>query len=186
MVATYSTMQQLGAQAPSFSLPDVCAADSLVSLEQFIGQPLLVMFICNHCPFVLHVMPQLALLANNFTTKGFAVIAISSNDADTYPQDGPEHMADFAKQNGFGFAYCYDQSQQVARAYDAACTPDFFVYDQQHKLRYRGQMDSSRPGNHQAISGLDLATAMQAVLDGKTPEPDQQPSVGCSIKWRSA
>jgi len=144
------------------------------------------MFICNHCPFVLHVMPELAELANKFTTQGFAVIAISSNDVSTYPQDGPKHMAMFADQNGFEFPYCYDQSQQVAKAYDAACTPDFFVYDKQHKLRYRGQMDNSRPGNDLPVTGHDLKAAMQAILEGKLPDPNQQPSIGCNIKWRSA
>lgn len=184
MVATYSTMQALGAPAPGFSLPNVCADNSLVGLEQFAGKPVLVAFICNHCPFVVHVMPELAELANTFVAQGFATVAISSNDVQTYPQDGPEHMAEFAKQNGFEFAYCYDETQQIAKAYGAACTPDFFVYDRQHRLAYRGQMDDSRPGNGQAVTGVDLVSAMQAILDGGVPSPHQKPSIGCNIKWR--
>jgi len=185
MVATYSTMQELGALAPSFSLPNVCADNELICLDDFKQQPLLIMFICNHCPFVVHVISQLAQLANDYKDKGFSVVAISSNDVVNYPQDGPEHMAEFAQQHGFEFAYCYDQSQQVAKDYDAACTPDFFIYDQHHKLRYRGQMDSSRPGNDEPVTGIDLKNAMQAILDGKKPDSAQVPSIGCSIKWRS-
>ncbi len=185
MVATYSTMQELGNDAPGFSLPNVRSNNTLVDLQQFADKPLLIMFICNHCPFVLHIMPELAELANKYMEQGFAAIAISSNDVVTYPQDSPQKMAEFADQYAFQFPYCYDESQQVAKDYDAACTPDFFVYDQQHKLRYRGQMDDSRPSNDLPVTGHDLEAAMQAILDSELPDSNQQPSIGCNIKWRS-
>lgn len=184
MVAVKSTMQALGQAAPDFSLPDVSRQDALVSNADFIDQPMLIMFICNHCPYVIHVMQELTSLANDFVGQGFAVVAISSNDVDAYPQDGPDKMRLFAEQYRFAFPYCFDQSQQVAQAYDAACTPDFFVYDAQHKLRYRGQMDGARPGNAEPVNGADLRAAMTAVLAGDTPPAEQLPSMGCNIKWR--
>ena len=185
MVATRSTMQQLGASAPVFQLPDVTDNDAEFDSAGSRGKPLLIMFICNHCPYVIHIIPQLAELANEYREKGFAVIAISSNDVAAYPQDGPVSMAEFARQHGFAFPYCYDSSQSVAKAFGAACTPDFFVYDAQHSLVYRGQFDASRPGNEEQVSGVDLRDALQAVLDGAPPPVDQSPSIGCSIKWRA-
>jgi len=185
MAAVSSTMQNLGNLAPRFELPDVSANDQLVSLNESEAKPLLVMFICNHCPYVVHVIEKLVEVGNLAVSDGFSVLAISSNDAQSYPQDGPKAMSEFAKQFGFKFPYLYDETQSVAKAYGAACTPDFFVYDQSHRLQYRGQMDASRPGNTVPVSGVDLQGAMQAVLNEHAPVETQVPSVGCNIKWRS-
>jgi len=190
MVAVKSTMQSLGSAAPEFSLPDMrfygesSNSTNLVSLQDFNDKPVLIMFICNHCPYVIHVMRPLAALANQYQSKGFAVIAISSNDVDGYPQDGPEAMCAFAKEYDFEFPYAYDESQQVAKDYGAACTPDFFVYDSNHRLSYRGQMDGSRPSNQVPVDGSQLQNAMQAVLDGVAVVAEQIPSMGCNIKWK--
>lgn len=184
MVATLSSMQALGRPAPEFSLPDVSIDNRLVSLNDFADKPLLVMFICNHCPYVIHVMSALTQLTNTFLEQGLAAIAISSNDTNAYPQDGPEQMKKFANSYGFEFPYCFDQTQMVAKDYGAECTPDFFVYDRQHLLRYRGQMDGSRPGNSKPVTGADLELAVQAILSGQSPDQRQIPSMGCSIKWR--
>ena len=183
MSLTLSTMQELGNSAPDFSLPDVRSSKT-ISLSDYVGQPLLIMFICNHCPYVLHLIQPLADLANQYQQQGFAVIAISSNDISSHPQDSPENMQLFAERHGFEFAYCFDESQQTARSYDAACTPDFFVYDLDHRLRYRGQMDGSRPGNDVAINGADLTAALDAVLNGDDVSDQQLPSMGCNIKWK--
>ena len=185
MVAVNSTMQELGSRAPQFDLPDVSDDDKLISLQTFAGQPLLVMFICNHCPFVVHIIEELTATANHFQRQGFGVVAISANDIENYPQDGPGPMREFAQQHGFQFAYCYDQSQQVAIEYGAACTPDFFVYDSHHQLRYRGQFDAARPSNAVVVDGADLREAMQALLDGDEVTQEQRPSIGCNIKWRA-
>lgn len=185
MAAVNSTMQALGSTAPEFKLPDTNTADSLVSRESVAGKPLLIMFICNHCPFVIHIMERLVELANNAQDNGFAVVAISANDVEKYPQDGPDAMRDFAREYGMKFAYCFDESQSVAKAYGAACTPDFYLYDSQHRLQYRGQMDGSRPGNAIAVSGNDLQNAIDSIANGATVDQHQIPSIGCNIKWKA-
>lgn len=185
MVAVLSTMQDLGGLAKPFELPDVANDNRKVALDDLAGQAILLMFICNHCPYVIHVMPELVELANRAKLKGFAVLAISSNDAQSYPQDGPEPMNTFARQYGFEFPYLYDESQEVAKNYGAACTPDFFVYDANHRLQYRGQMDESRPGNGKLVTGADLQSALDAIRGGRVPSEAQTPSVGCNIKWRA-
>ncbi len=184
MVAVQSTMQTLGSAAANFSLPDVRAAQN-VSLSDLSGQPLLVMFICNHCPFVIHIAERMAEVANQALSDGFAVLAISSNDVENYPQDGPEEMALFAQKYDFEFPYLYDESQAVAKAYGAACTPDFFVYDADHSLQYRGQMDSSRPSNGEPVTADDLSAALAAVISGLPVNDNQVPSIGCNIKWKA-
>lgn len=184
MARTPSSMQPLGSIAPAFSLPDVGQSTQNVDLDSYQGRPLLVMFICNHCPFVVHVIEKLVAVVNRQQQSGFTAVAISANDAVAYPQDGPQAMRKFAQKYGFNFPYCYDESQQVAKAYGAECTPDFFVYDAQHKLRYRGQMDGSRPGNEVPVSGADLDQAMSAILSGRAVSGEQLPSIGCNIKWK--
>ncbi|MGK0375234.1 MAG: peroxiredoxin [Arenicella sp.] len=183
-------MQALGSVAADFNLPNLNASqaskdDGRVSLSQLHAKPLLVMFICNHCPYVIHIAERMTELANSALEKGFAVVAISANDAINYPQDGPQAMTEFAHQYGFNFAYLYDQSQAVAKAYAAACTPDFFVFDADHRLKYRGQMDGSRPGSGLAVSGDELAAAIDAVIDGRAVSESQTPSIGCNIKWKA-
>ena len=183
MAATNSTMQSLGSTVSNFSLLDV-STNSQIHLSNFVGTPLLVMFICNHCPYVIHLIKELVLLGNKYQQKGFGVIAINSNDVDNYPQDNPDAMVKFAKQYGFDFPYCYDESQQVAIDFQAACTPDFYIYDQNHSLVYRGQMDDSRPSNGQAVTGNDLQRALSAVELNEAVNKQQTPSVGCNIKWK--
>lgn len=183
MARTLSTMLELGTQAPAFSLPDT--EGNIVALDDFQGAPaLLVIFSCNHCPFVKHVIDPLVALIKEYQAQNVAVVAINSNDVDNYPDDHPDLMVREARQRGFTFPYLYDEDQSVAQAYRAACTPDFFLFDGEQKLVYRGQMDGSRPGNNIAISGEDLRNALDAVLDGKAPLADQQPSMGCNIKWK--
>lgn len=184
MAATASTMLPLGTKAPRFSLPDT--QGQTVSLSDFDdAQALLVVFMCNHCPFVKHVLDGLLELAREYQDKGAAVVAISANDVEEYPADRPELMAQTARQKGFAFSYLYDETQEVAKAYHAACTPDFFVFDQDRALAYRGQMDDSRPGNDEPVTGADLRAALDAVLAGRpVPEP-QVPSMGCNIKWKA-
>ncbi len=182
MVAVNSTMLPLGTAAPDFNLPDV--SGRTVSLSEFKGRPLLVMFICNHCPYVKHLRSALAQLGRDYVPKGVAIVAISSNDVAGYPQDGPELMKVEAKEAGYNFAYLYDESQSVAKAYRAACTPDFFLFDQAHRLVYRGQFDDSRPKNNLPVTGKDLREALDAVLAGKPVAPVQKPSIGCNIKWK--
>lgn len=182
MVKTASTMLPLGTQAPAFSLPNIDG--TTVSNSDFQGAPaLLVMFICNHCPFVKHVAEGIATLAKDYQAKGVAVVAISSNDVEHYPQDGPEEMSKEAAAQGYTFPYLYDASQEVAKDYRAACTPDFYVFDADQKLVYRGQMDSSRPGSEIPVTGEDLRAALDAVVAGNEPNADQVPSIGCNIKW---
>ena len=184
MVQTTSTMMlPLGAQAPPFELPDLSGrAVSLASLE---GSPaLLVAFICNHCPFVKHIRAGFAALAAEYQGRGVAVVAIASNDVQAYPQDGPEGMAAEAQEAGYGFPYLFDEMQDVAKAYGAACTPDFFVFDRERRLFYRGQMDASRPGNSVPVTGVDLRAALDAALAGRPAPAQQRPSLGCNIKWK--
>lgn len=184
MVAVNSTMLPLGTLAPDFSLPDT--EGNLVSLGQFDGaQAYLVMFICNHCPYVLHLRKDIARLALEYQEKGVAVIGISANDVANYPADSPELMKQEAVDAGYTFPYLYDATQEVAKAYKAACTPDFFVFDQHRLLAYRGQFDDSRPGNQVSVTGSDLRAALDATLDGERIVDDvQKPSVGCNIKWK--
>lgn len=182
MVATPSTMLSLGTPAPDFSLPDPEGQE--VSRADFEGQPLLVMFICNHCPFVKHVAAELASLGRTYQDKGVGVVAIQSNDAAKYPDDAPEKMKEEIAARGYTFPYLYDETQDVAKAYTAACTPDFFLFDAHHRLVYRGQLDASRPSNDVPVTGADLRAAMDAVLEGRSPSEQQVPSLGCNIKWK--
>ena len=177
-------MLPLGTPAPSFALPDVVSGKK-VGLEHFRNEKaLLVMFICRHCPFVKHVQSELARLGKDYAGRSLGIVAISSNDADAYPDDAPESLAEMASEIGFNFPLCYDESQVVAQNYSAACTPDFFLFDENRRLAYRGQLDDSRPGNGKPVTGRDLRAAIDALLNGRTVDPKQTPSVGCNIKWR--
>lgn len=184
MARTESAMLALGTTAPAFSLKDVRdgRVHSTASLQGPKG--LLVMFICTHCPYVRHVEKQLAQLGLDYRDSGIGIAAISSNDAENYPDDAPAGLAQQALANGFTFPYLYDETQEVARAYDATCTPDFFLFDAAGKLVYRGQLDSSRPGNDVPVTGRDLRAALQALLAGEPIGAEQRPSVGCNIKWK--
>ncbi|MBF2037286.1 MAG: thioredoxin family protein [Leptolyngbyaceae cyanobacterium T60_A2020_046] len=183
MAMVSSTMLALGTAAPEFQLPDVVTGDT-ISLSTFEGKAaLVVMFICQHCPFVKHVQDELARLGRDYTPQNVGIVAISANSIQTHPQDGPEHLKAMAETLGFTFPYCYDASQDTAKAYTAACTPDFFVFDGDRRLVYRGQLDDSRPGNDKPVTGRDLRTAIDAVLAGQPVSPDQKPSIGCNIKW---
>jgi peroxiredoxin len=183
MVMTASTMLELGTTAPDFHLPDT--QGRIVSLHDYDGaKALLVVFMCNHCPFVRHVLDGLLKLAKEYQRKGAAVVGISSNDVGAFPEDRPEKMAEFAQQKGFTFPYLYDATQKVARSYRAACTPDFFVFDEERKLVYRGQMDDSRPSTNVPVTGADLRAALDAVLAGGRVPEEQKPSMGCNIKWK--
>ncbi len=184
MVRTPSTMLPLGTAAPDFSLVNVDS--QMVSLSDFDDAPaLLVIFMCNHCPYVVHVADHLAQLAHEYMSRGAAVVGISTNDVANYPADSPEQMVAEAEARGYIFPYLYDETQEVAQAYRAACTPDFFVFDANKKLAYRGQLDSSRPDSGTPVTGEDLRAALDAVLAGETPVEEQTPSLGCNIKWRS-
>jgi len=183
MVKTASTMLPLGTHAPEFSLPNVDG--SVVSRSDFAGRPLCVVFMCNHCPFVVHIRAALSQFASEYQARGLAVVGISSNDVGSHPQDGPLQMRDEAQKAGYSFPYLYDQSQAVAIAYRAACTPDIYLFDADHSLVYRGQFDSSRPGNGIAVTGADLRAACDAVLAGKVVSGEQRASIGCNIKWRT-
>lgn len=176
-------MVALGTACPDFSLPDT-ASGRTVARGDFAGKPLLVMFICNHCPFVVHVADELARLGRDYGHR-LGIVAICSNDQTTHPADGPGPMADEAKRRAYTFPYLHDATQQVARDFDAACTPDFFLYDCSHRLVYRGQLDDSRPGSPEPVTGHDLRAALDAVLAGSTPTAQQRPSIGCNIKWRA-
>ena len=183
MVLTPSTMLPLGTMAPDFSLPNVDGRT--VSLADLRGAPaLLVIFMCNHCPYVKHVANGLAALARDYQERGVAVVGISSNDVSTHPADSPEQMVAEVDARGYTFPYLYDETQEVAQAYRAACTPDFYVFDKDQKLAYRGQMDGSRPESGIPVNGQDLRAALDAVLAGKAPPADQKPSIGCNIKWK--
>jgi peroxiredoxin len=182
MALTPSTMRDLGTSAPDFTLPT--PDGKTVSRRDYVGKPILVMFICNHCPFVKHLRSQLAKLGKEYQEKGVAVVGINSNDAVNYPDDSPAKMAEEIRGAGYTFPYLFDETQQVAKAYHAACTPDFFLYDSGHKLVYRGQCDDSRPDNGKPITGADLRAALDAVLSGKPVSTDQKASIGCNIKWK--
>ena len=184
-MAVTSTMMALGTEAPDFSLPD--PSGRVWRRDDFAGAPgLLVMFICNHCPYVKHVRTDLARLTDEWQQRGLAVVGVQSNDWTAYPDDSPERMADEVREVGYTFPYLVDESQDVARAYGAACTPDFFLFDGDRRLVYRGQLDASRPGNGVPVTGADLGAAVDALLAGAPVPADQRPSMGCSIKWREA
>jgi len=185
MALTESTMLQLGTTAPDFALPDVVTGKTM-QRDDFRGQKaLLVIFICTHCPYVKHMEKGLAKLGQDYAGKPVGIVAISSNDAESYPDDSPAGLKKQAEAQGFGFPYLYDETQAVARAYKAACTPDIYLFDADFKLVYRGQFDRSRPGNGIPVTGEDLRAALDTVLAGKPPLVEQQPSIGCNIKWRS-
>jgi peroxiredoxin len=181
MVMVESTMMPLGTPAPDFALPDTNGRT--VSRDDFAGKPLLVVFLCNHCPFVKHIAPALAKVARECQDKGVAVVGIMPNDVENFPQDAPDKMAEEVRQRGYTFGYLHDASQEVAKAYTAACTPDLFLFDADHKLYYRGQFDATRPDKG-AADGSDLTAAVDALLAGQ-PAPDKQyPAAGCNIKWK--
>jgi peroxiredoxin len=184
MALTPSTMLPLGTKAPDFSLVNVDGRT--VRLADFADAPaLLVIFMCNHCPYVKHVANQLARFTSEYMAKGVAVVGINSNDVANYPADSPEQMVAEAEQRGYQFPYLYDETQKVAKAYRAACTPDFYLFDRDQQLVYRGQFDSSRPDSGIPVTGTDLRAALDAVLAGKKPPAEQRPSIGCNIKWRA-
>jgi peroxiredoxin len=183
-MAATSTMLPLGTTAPDFAIADVVSGRT-VTLQDFDDQDaLLVMFICRHCPYVTHVRPAIAGLAREHVGSGLGIVAISANDPDAYPEDAPGGLATEAVEAGYTFPYLFDETQEVAKAYTAACTPDFFLFDRERRLAYRGQFDSSRPRNDVPVTGEDLRAAIDAVLEGREVSGDQRPSVGCGIKWR--
>ena len=177
-------MLALGTSAPAFELPDVVSGKTISSETLAVGKPVLVMFICPHCPYVKHIQAGLALMAKDYARSELAIVAISSNDVAQYPEDGPEGLRSMARHLGFEFPYCYDETQETAKAYTAACTPDFFLFGPKHQLDYRGQFDGSRPGNNVTVTGRDLRAAIDAVLAGRPVPQDQRPSIGCNIKWK--
>lgn len=184
MAYTESTMLDLGIEAPAFALPDTVTGSVMRLDELKSDKATMIMFLCNHCPYVIHVNEELVRLANDYKSKGVAFVAISSNDAVNYPMDGPELMKTHAEEVGYPFPYLYDESQLVAKAYDAACTPDFYLFDGDLKLAYRGRLDDSRPNSGTPLSGTDLRQALDAVLSGEQPTAKQYPSAGCNIKWK--
>ncbi len=184
MSLTPSTMLPLGTTAPDFRLPDTVSGKTIALADFAVAPALLVAFICNHCPFVEHIRAGLAQLGREYQVRGVAIVAISSNDVGTHPQDGPAKMAAEARTAGYTFPYLYDETQAVAKAYRAACTPDFFLFDTSRRLVYRGQLDDSRPGSRLPVTGADLRAALEAVLAGKAASPNQKPSIGCNIKWK--
>jgi peroxiredoxin len=185
-VAGTSTMVDLGTEAPDFSLPDVTTGRTVRRSDFDDRKALLVMFICRHCPYVRHVRQGLAQLGQDYRDREVGIVAISPNDPVAYPEDAPESLAEEAREAGYTFPYLFDESQDVARAYTAACTPDFFLFDADRKLVYRGQFDPSRPGNGIPVTGQDLRAALDAVLSDSPVPQDQRPSVGCTIKWRES
>lgn len=185
MVKTLSTMLPLGTKTPDFSLEDAVSGNK-ISLDTFTDKKaLLVMFICVHCPFVKHLQDALAAVVKEYVDKGLGVVAISSNDITTHPGDAPDKMKEMAATLGFNFPFCYDESQEVAKAYTAACTPDFFLFDSNNTLVYRGQFDDSRPGNDVPVTGKDLKAAIEEVLLDRKVDTQQKPSIGCNIKWKA-
>jgi peroxiredoxin len=185
MALTPSNMLKLGTKAPDFSLVDVISNESL-NLDKLKGSSAtLIMFICNHCPFVKHINEALSKIGKDYENKGVGIVAISSNDAEKYPEDAPPKLAAQAQCYNFNFPYLYDQDQSVAKAYDAACTPDFFIFDKNLELKYRGQLDDSRPGNDLPVTGRDLRYALDALLNDDEISEDQKPSIGCNIKWKT-
>jgi len=184
MARTPSTMSPLGTTCPDFTLPD--PRGGTVDRDGVMGEHgLLAMFLCNHCPFVVHVADELAAIGRDYAGSGLGIVAISSNDVANYPDDSPEKMAQEAEHRGYVFPYLYDETQAVARSFDAACTPDFFLYDVDGLLVYRGQLDDSRPGSEEPVNGADLRAAMDALVAGKSVSGEQTPSLGCNIKWKS-
>lgn len=184
MVLTLSTMVALGTPAPDFQLPDVCSG-TIVSLSTFSKKTaLLVMFICQHCPFVKHIKPELAKLAKDYQYSDLGMLAISANDIKKHPDDSPAKLKQMAEELGWQFPFCYDETQTIAKAYTAACTPDFFLFDADLRLVYRGQLDDSRPGNDKPLTGKDLRAAIERVLAGQPVDAHQTPSIGCNIKWK--
>ncbi len=184
MALKESNMLPLGTLAPDFILPDTVSGKDVQAHLEMNGQISVIMFLCNHCPYVIHVNPQITQLAKDYQKRGIQFIAISSNDVENYPQDGPDLMKKTAQDEGYSFPYLYDETQVIAKAYDAACTPDFYVFDKEMKLAYRGRLDGSRPGNDQVVTGSDLRGALDALLNQQpVPEP-QYPSAGCNIKWK--
>jgi len=175
-------MLELGTAAPQFALPDP-AIGGMVSLADFAGRPLVVVFICNHCPYVKHIVAQISAVARRYQERGIAFVAINSNDVSHYPDDSPDKMVVFGREHAFTFPYLYDETQAVAKAYRAACTPDLYLFDAAHRLVYRGQFDGARPSNDVPVTGHDLITAMEALLGGKPLPTEQVPSLGCNIKW---
>lgn len=184
MSLTESKMIELGVKAPDFKLPDTVSGKEIALADVASEKATVVMFICNHCPYVIHVNPELVQVAKDYSKKGVSFVAISSNDAKIYPQDGPDKMKEHAKKEGYPFPYLYDESQEVAKEYDAACTPDIYVFDGDMKLFYRGRLDGSRPGNNIPLTGADLRSALEAVLNDENPPEKQYPSAGCNIKWK--
>ena len=185
MALTPSNMMPLGTPAPEFCLPDTVSGKE-VCLSDARGEiATVVMFICNHCPFVKHIQDELVRLGQEYPARGVSLVAVSSNDAAQYPEDSPENMKALAGSLGYTFPYLYDETQQVARLYDAACTPDFYVFDQTLGCVYRGQLDDSRPGNDIPVTGESLRLAVDALLAGRSVDPEQKPSVGCNIKWKA-
>lgn len=184
MALTPSTMLPLGTKAPDFRRPDVKSGQT-ISLETFADKKaLLVMFICRHCPFVKHIQKELANIGKDYYNQDVGIVAISANDVGSHPDDAPEKLKQMTEEVGFSFPFCYDESQEVAKAYTAACTPDFFLFDRDRNLVYRGQLDDSRPGNELPVTGKDLRAAIDAVLAGNPVPSDQKPSIGCNIKWK--
>jgi peroxiredoxin len=185
MALTESKMLALGTTAPNFKLRDT-VTDKIVSLDDYQNyKAYVIMFICNHCPYVVHVNPEIVRLTNDYKEKGIAFIAISSNDVDNFPEDAPELMRSQALRLAYTFPYLYDENQSVAKKYDAACTPDFYLFDQEKKLAYRGRLDDSRPGTGKPLTGKDLRDALDAVISGQAINQTQHPSMGCNIKWKS-
>ncbi len=185
MVRTFSTMLELGRLAPNFHLPDVRSGHP-ISLDTFREKKaLLIMFICRHCPFVRHIQQELARLGRDYEGRDVGIVAISANDAESYPDDSPASLQEMADELGFSFAFCYDESQETAKAYAAACTPDFYLFDRSRRLVYRGQLDDSRPENGVPVTGRDLRAALDAVLMDRPVNQDQKPSIGCNIKWKT-
>ena len=183
-MAVASMMLPLGTPAPSFALPDVVEGRTY-SLDSFIGKAaLLVIFMCRHCPYVVHVQHELAKIGQDYQDTGLGIIGISSNDPASYPDDAPERLKEMAQRLHFRFPLCFDETQNVAKAYKAACTPDFYLFDAQRRLCYRGQLDDSRPGNNKPVTGRDLRAAIEALLAGKPVDSNQKASIGCSIKWK--
>jgi peroxiredoxin len=183
-MAVESQMLPLGTEAPDFALTDVVSGDTVKLADAGDADALLVMFICRHCPYVRHVREGIAAVGRDYEASGLAIVAISANDPGEYPEDAPESLAEEAREAGYTFPYLFDETQEVAKAYHAACTPDFFLFDGGRRLVYRGQLDDSRPGNGIPVTGSDLRVAIDAALAGRAAPVDQRPSVGCSIKWR--